>query len=733
MAANTLLAAWGQAPLEDEAKVSESPRNGPTPYSAPIQRKVRGTTTGASQVHPFFAQRISSSSTPKTRVEEAKAKLGTLPAPWPSRDMMHVVPSTDVPSATLTWPRRSRKQTAAMPSTSAPPWARRSAWPTHDTPPILCEASLRPCTTENNTPNALARTPLAFVASDLAMHTRPTPPPVITHLYERLLSQPVRALSHEQPLAEHDALWTDRWRPTCAAHVLGNEEPAIYMRDWLHKLRVTYSGVKARTIQTRVASRKRGRARADSDSEFDADEAEWFEQFRAPSSSTEAAPTNDDVLTNCLVLTGPTGAGKSAAVYACAAELGFEVFEMYPGMGRRSGKELVSAVGHLSRNHMVQREQHQDVPPQSLILLDEVDILFEDDAGFWPAVVELIGESRRPVILTCTDGSTLPWNELPVQRTLTWTPPPAPMASMYLQLVALAEGYIVSQAAMQTLYEQTAPRPSLPDRGSGPTGPTAQVFPWDRQHSAGMPAYDLRAALMQLQWLCLYTRAQHMLTTTPSTTDTCERTPGPSYEARFAALDPTAAALLQGLATMQQHADQLSYLDVIGPHDEYADEYIPLPGRGRAHLAPTPAAPSCGPTLPWSTYMRTALPAALQPTGSPALEQPASLLDRDRVSYCHHVHAMLHLLHVPLTEQLPRASVALEYAPYVREMYRIDTARQNAWAAQLYEAAQAQRMTRNAARLLLDPQAMRGYEFRAWLPFGPSEQAAYRATCFASR
>ena len=77
-----------------------------------------------------------------------------------------------------------------------------------------------------------------------------------------------------------------------------------------------------------------------------------------------------------MVLVGPTGVGKSAAVYACASELGFEVFELYPGMGRRSGKDLAGAVGQLTRNHMVlgdARARIRDMPHQSLILLDEAD------------------------------------------------------------------------------------------------------------------------------------------------------------------------------------------------------------------------------------------------------------------------------------------------------------------------------------------------------------------------
>lgn len=171
-----------------------------------------------------------------------------------------------------------------------------------------------------------------------------------------------------------------------------------------------------------------------------------------------------DRLTNTILLSGPNGSGKTAAVYACAAELGWDVFEVYPGIGKRSGAAVNALVGDVGTNHIVggpsvpnqsladkreafatlfggppktyadrqnslgyvtssqrtlaeddmeedSEESGRQGPPttvrQSLILLEEVDILYHADSNFWPMVISLIKNSRRPVIMTC-NGACCP-------------------------------------------------------------------------------------------------------------------------------------------------------------------------------------------------------------------------------------------------------------------------------------------------------------------------------------
>lgn len=330
----------------------------------------------------------------------------------------------------------------------------------------------------------------------------------------RMAAIPVApALRPQQPAApvpEKARLWTDLARPQSAAEVLGNEVNAAYLRDWLRTLQIvakqrnsdnvsktgtssaSSSGTSLRNIGKQSVTQRTAAASRDELSEFligrNAEEEAWFDQFRQRDASingglplgaslagpggtslADAVPVDEagrpaTALSNVVVLVGPRGSGKTAAVYACAAELGFEVFELYPGMGRRSGKDIQSAVGDLGRNHMVSSggtgggafrqssatkavkpvsaffkpaaaatgstDGHADAPVssngqslsprapptksnaqipkaaapqprQSLILLEEADILYTDDKGFWPAVIDLVGDSRRPIVLTC--------------------------------------------------------------------------------------------------------------------------------------------------------------------------------------------------------------------------------------------------------------------------------------------------------------------------------------------
>ncbi|TFK43527.1 hypothetical protein BDQ12DRAFT_675122 [Crucibulum laeve] len=396
--------------------------------------------------------------------------------------------------------------------------------------------------------------------------------------------------------------WAEKWHPRLAQEVLGNEDSATYLRDWLRALAVQFTdipepegkqetykqtkltkqtrGVKRSRVVREVSKRKgRKKLRIDSEDEGDhwivnSDESE----DDGPVSGMEddglliSTLPNDDIhadqeqsapapqfnqLHNTILLVGPPGSGKTAAVYACAEELGWDVFEVYPGIGKRSGSNVDILVGEVGKNHLVGKtkgrdriletdskaakslagflskakksegipashglhdettthlqESHPDtseIEPvasssendpsnqtlsvrQSVILLEEVDILFKEDVNFWPAVIKLIKECKRPVICTCNDLSLVPYDDLPLQNILYIQPCQPFVATSYLQRLCSAEGYALERDFLEKVYVKGFR--SIATEISGCS---------NRSWLDDLPKPDLRQAIHALQFWC---------------------------------------------------------------------------------------------------------------------------------------------------------------------------------------------------------------------------------------
>ena len=352
--------------------------------------------------------------------------------------------------------------------------------------------------------------------------------------------------------------WAQKYAPANATEVLQPGREAFLLRDWLQALMVqavdtgSTEGDKAKGKLKAVGlGKKKRRKKLDGfivESEDDAYEPEASdeEQDWGPSgirgvakqtvvrSKDLSKPREGAKIANALVISGPHGCGKTAAVYAVAKELNFEVFEINSS-SRRSGKDIMK-IGDMTRNHHVQQNQStasagdaeataaddttaHDVKSgkqatmaaffkpkattakpkpavaapvsaeqpatapvkepkkeasnnqrQSLILLEEVDILYEEDKQFWTTVVNLMAQSKRPFIMTCNDETLIPMQTLRLHGIFRFSPPPRDLAIDRLLLIAANEGHALERQAVELLYES-------------------------RQQ-------DLRAATMDLQYWC---------------------------------------------------------------------------------------------------------------------------------------------------------------------------------------------------------------------------------------
>ncbi|TNY23810.1 hypothetical protein DMC30DRAFT_388948 [Rhodotorula diobovata] len=391
--------------------------------------------------------------------------------------------------------------------------------------------------------------------------------------------------------SEDDAkLWSVKYSPQSADEVLGevSGQSALWLREWLEELKVQSAAGDADAARRRrpvargsLKKKKKAKRRKPLDdfiASSDGDDDDLV--GGVPSSSYDAlgsgfSDDNEDddlllpsgsassrragsvfpTLTNLILLHGPHGTGKSAAVHAVARELEYEVFEVFPGMGRRGAKDLERYVGDVGRNHVVlggsprkggnvaamfQRMQAKAEtgasgakgtekavnggaddarkagdtdkgPTQSLILVDEVDVLFKGEEDFWQGLIALAQQSRRPIVMTCTDPSLVPFDDLGLQQVvfspsappvnfLSFAAPSPDLAVPYLQLVALREGHILSASTVASLYSRFSPSRPYPAW-------LTQQQPGERPlphplSSMPLPSDDLRKALMQLQFEC---------------------------------------------------------------------------------------------------------------------------------------------------------------------------------------------------------------------------------------
>ncbi|CAK7209899.1 hypothetical protein SBRCBS47491_000596 [Sporothrix bragantina] len=343
--------------------------------------------------------------------------------------------------------------------------------------------------------------------------------------------------------------WTQKYAPSCAIEVLQSGQEPVMLRKWLEALKVvsvdTGSG-EAGDAKGTVVGGAKGKPKkkkrknkldgfivsSDDEDEGTGDasdnEADWSASGRYGLVKNTVVRTGNLLgarLTNAVVISGPHGCGKSAAVYAVAKELGFEVFEINAS-SRRSGKDVIDRIGDMTRNHLVQHKkkklpkavvstdasEHLDdydidledadgepdpdfpVPEveisapskkqptmgsffkttsgaplkqpeqpaepeakatqkQSLILLEEADLLYEEDKQFWATVMSLMAQSKRPFVITCNDETLLPLQSLMLHAIFRFTPPPTDVAVDRLIMIAASEGHALQRKAVQSLYE----------------------------------------------------------------------------------------------------------------------------------------------------------------------------------------------------------------------------------------------------------------------------------------
>ncbi|NXH40712.1 ATAD5 protein, partial [Dicaeum eximium] len=137
---------------------------------------------------------------------------------------------------------------------------------------------------------------------------------------------------------KEDMLWTEKYQPQDSSELVGNKKGIEKLHSWLKEWKKR-ADLEEKRNQKRE---KEDKEQEDSLSSLD---------FKDSKSDTEEETT----LCNTVLITGPPGVGKTAAVYACAQELGFKIFEVNASC-QRSGRQILSQLKEATQSHQVDKK-----------------------------------------------------------------------------------------------------------------------------------------------------------------------------------------------------------------------------------------------------------------------------------------------------------------------------------------------------------------------------------------
>ncbi|XP_060815268.1 ATPase family AAA domain-containing protein 5 [Bombus pascuorum] len=217
--------------------------------------------------------------------------------------------------------------------------------------------------------------------------------------------------------------WTYKYRPKCSQQIVGNEEAVAKLREWLLGWKLMFTN----------------------------EDVSSGDEFYSSDSCQTRISENNQV----AVLLGPHGCGKTASVYALADEFGYTVLELNAS-SRRTGKKLLKELEEATKSHRIKKDEKtsafcdlvsneimpKKIPQNSLILLEDVDIIFEEDEGFISATYQLASNSKRPIVMTCRDVCSHLNKMAPQQNRIYFQEPVGNRVCVLLELISLAEtGY----------------------------------------------------------------------------------------------------------------------------------------------------------------------------------------------------------------------------------------------------------------------------------------------------
>ncbi|KAL1494989.1 hypothetical protein ABEB36_010485 [Hypothenemus hampei] len=230
---------------------------------------------------------------------------------------------------------------------------------------------------------------------------------------------------------EKHEMWTEKYKPLSSKEIIGNHQSVEALKKWLDNWKLYSQDVNSKK-------------KLNSDANFDCIDSESRDSGLG--------------IGTTMVLYGPCGCGKTSAVYAIANELNFNVIELNASI-KRTGKKLLQELQEATQSHQVRKkemntffstisrkakiantEENSDARKMCILLIEDIDLIFEQDEGFLTSLSQLTNTSKRPIILTTTDITPVHVQKFINQhQCIAFHPLSARCLSVWLQIICLVE------------------------------------------------------------------------------------------------------------------------------------------------------------------------------------------------------------------------------------------------------------------------------------------------------
>lgn len=108
-----------------------------------------------------------------------------------------------------------------------------------------------------------------------------------------------------------------------------------------------------------------------------------------------------------LILQGAYGSCKSSTVYAFMNDLNGYIYEVNAGQ-TRGRKQIYGSLKEFCTTQILHKSAVSKGYQNGVILFEDVHLLFKQDKNFWNTVDEIISISKKPIIFTCENLSSIP-------------------------------------------------------------------------------------------------------------------------------------------------------------------------------------------------------------------------------------------------------------------------------------------------------------------------------------